>query len=150
MRFWPLLLLLAFLAPELTFAQDAPDIAGIPVDLVRLRDDMGNPIVNLEDDALRNQWYANILNDQAMIERIDMTQPEMAKWNLVPSCVKDGSKAFPPRRIVEVAQGFGANGVVQSSSRARRIKAEAGRGLRSSSRLSASTTCRSTNRGAPE
>jgi len=35
--------------------------------------------------------------------------------NLVPSCSgDDDSKAYPPRRIVEVARGFGKNGVIQS------------------------------------
>jgi len=89
-------------------------IAGIPTDLVELRDADGNPTVDLDDDDSRNQWYSRILGDQRMIERVDETQPEVAKRNLVPSCNSDTGRAFPPRRIVEVAQGFGPNGVVQS------------------------------------
>ena len=34
--------------------------------------------------------------------------------SLVPSCRNGASKAYPPRRIVEVARGFGANGTVHS------------------------------------
>ena len=32
----------------------------------------------------------------------------------MPSCVNDSGRAFPPRRIVQVARGFGENGVVAS------------------------------------
>jgi hypothetical protein len=34
--------------------------------------------------------------------------------NLVPSCVTPTTNATPPRRIVDVARGFGKNGRVQS------------------------------------
>lgn len=72
-------------------------ITGVPTDLVS------------DPDAID---YARILDDPRMQERIDT----MAMTpRLVPSCNVPGRGiAFPPRRIVQVAQQFGENGVVQS------------------------------------
>ena len=43
-----------------------------------------------------------------------MRTPDPADDTLVPSCETDTGKAFPPWRTVEVAEGFGENGLVQS------------------------------------
>ena len=40
--------------------------------------------------------------------------PDPADDGLVPSCDTAIGRAYPPRRIVEVAQGFEANGIVRS------------------------------------
>jgi hypothetical protein len=91
-------------------------ITGVPTDLVDLKN---NPI-DFSDEAGRNAWYDNILNDDRMIEKIDQsTMPGTGTGNLQPSCVRTDtagrtSKAFPPRRIVQLAKLFGENGVVQS------------------------------------
>jgi hypothetical protein len=90
-------------------------IAGVPVDLVdaaqRAR------FEDLKDDASRDAYYDTILNDSRMQEMPNGLAGTDA--NLVPSCYgerADGSPApaSPPRRIVEVARGFGKNGVIQS------------------------------------
>jgi hypothetical protein len=58
--------------------------------------------------------HACILADDRMVERVD-TSATGAGARLVPSCDVPGrGVAFPPRRIVEAARGFGQNGVVQS------------------------------------
>lgn len=70
-------------------------IAGVPTDLIT--DGSGTD-------------YAGILSDPRMMESVDPTTGNQ----LVPSCEEAGGMAFPPRRLVEAAQGFGGNGVVQS------------------------------------
>jgi hypothetical protein len=40
--------------------------------------------------------------------------PDPADDTMQPSCITPTGIAYPPRRIVEVARGFGANGMVQS------------------------------------
>lgn len=68
-------------------------IAGIPADL-----------------ATPGTSFETILADPRMSERIDPDAP-----TLMPSCVTpDRGVAFPPRRLVEAAAGFGANGIVRS------------------------------------
>ncbi|MDD9947167.1 MAG: hypothetical protein OXU20_39370 [Myxococcales bacterium] len=91
-------------------------IAGVPKDLVEPED-----IENIyEDEDARAAFYGTILGDPRMVEEIDPTTQadnNIDTDNLTPSCVGDGSansKAYPPRRIVQVAQGFGSNGIVQS------------------------------------
>ena len=49
---------------------------------------------------------------QEMIDPASMTTP--GTGNLIPSCNTDTGKAYPPRRITEVAHQFGENGIVQS------------------------------------
>jgi hypothetical protein len=94
-------------------------IVGVPVDLVKqdvIKD------INFEDEEERNAFYQSILDDPAMKEEIDpSTMPGGGQGNLKPSCVRMPatgetmpSTAYPPRRIVELAQLFGANGIVQS------------------------------------
>jgi hypothetical protein len=87
-------------------------ITGVPPDLV---DPAHVSAVDFGDQMQRDTFYASILNDPRMQEMIDpasMTTP--GTGNLVPSCQTDRGKAYPPRRIVEVAHQFGANGIVQS------------------------------------
>lgn len=81
---------------------------------------------DLANTAQREAFYERILNDDAMQERV--ATPEMidatsgggspapvTSANLVPSCNTPGrGKAYPPRRIVEVARAFGENAIVQS------------------------------------
>ena len=51
--------------------------------------------------------FATILGDARMLETVDPAQPN----RLLPSCNEPGTGlAFPPRRIVETAQGLGAMG----------------------------------------
>ncbi len=74
-------------------------ITGVPLDLIP---STGSPN------------YSGILADPRMVEAVD-TSPGTTGARLVPSCNVPGRGiAFPPRRIVEVAQGFGDNGIVQS------------------------------------
>lgn len=71
-------------------------IAGVPVDLVS------------DPSAID---YTDLLSDPRMVEAVDPTNPNQ----LTPSCEVPGhGVAFPPRRVVQVAESFGANGVVQS------------------------------------
>lgn len=93
-------------------------IAGVPTDLV---DDNTLSQVDFSDDAQRDAFYNNILSDARMQEQIDpSTMPGSGTGNLTPSCVRmvpdesSLSTAFPPRRIVQLAQLFGDNGIVQS------------------------------------
>jgi hypothetical protein len=95
-------------------------IVGVPPKLVE-KDVLD--LVDFDDEASRNAFYENILNDPAMIEEVDpATNPGdgRGQGNLKPSCSRtiEGdpvpSTAYPPRRIVELAQMFGANGIVQS------------------------------------
>jgi hypothetical protein len=82
-------------------------ITGVPPALV---DDAARLGVDFEDDAMRDAYYDGILAAPAMQETIDPTTTD----NLVPSCNTATGLAYPPRRIVEVAKGFGRNSVVQS------------------------------------
>ncbi len=74
-------------------------ITGVPLDLIP---STGSPN------------YSGILADPRMVEAVD-TSPGTTGARLVPSCDVPGRGiAFPPRRIVEVAKGFGESGTVQS------------------------------------
>ncbi|HEX7480673.1 MAG TPA: hypothetical protein VF331_22930 [Polyangiales bacterium] len=82
-------------------------ITGVPADLT---DSSG---VDLANDAQRSKYYSTMLSDARMQARPDATR-QPGDGNLVPSCITATSTATPPRRIVEVAEGFGKNGRVQS------------------------------------
>lgn len=69
-------------------------IVGVPQDLVA------------DPEAID---YEAVLADPRMRETLDVSADR-----LVPSCTTENGVAFPPRRIVEVARGFGGNGVIQS------------------------------------
>lgn len=67
------------------------------------------------DAASRKQFYSAIHEHPQMQLAInDNGTPDPADDTLVPSCETDTGKAFPPWRTVEVAEGFGENGLVQS------------------------------------
>jgi hypothetical protein len=85
-------------------------ITGVPADLV---DDNAYKSVNWDDDAQRDAFYQHILTDQRMIPKPDPSRMP-GDGNLTPSCVTVTSTATPPQRIVEVAKGFGKNGLVKS------------------------------------
>jgi hypothetical protein len=79
---------------------------------------------NFDDDAARDQWYANLLADPDM-QQVPDELTGTGKGNLKVSCrtpVLDAagqptgeiSFAYPPVRIVKLAQMFGANGIIQS------------------------------------
>ena len=85
-------------------------ITGVPVDLV---DQQAMAAVDFADDSAREAYYQKILDDTRMIE---MPDPNAApgREDLVPSCVSEFGRAYPPRRIVELARKFGRDGLVQS------------------------------------
>jgi hypothetical protein len=70
-------------------------VGGVPADLVA------------DPDAVD---FDAILADERMAERLSPDNPN----EILPSCGSANGLAYPPRRMVEVAAGFGANGVVQS------------------------------------
>jgi hypothetical protein len=93
-------------------------IVGVPPDLVSKEARMD---VNFDDEVQRESFYQKILGDLRMQEVPDPTRTPEQGGNLTPSCSVDNdgdgvvdSRAFPPRRMVEVARRFGANGVIQS------------------------------------
>jgi hypothetical protein len=85
-------------------------IVGVPPDLV---DGRSLARVDFEDESYRDAFYAGILADPRMQEVPDPSLPA-GQGNLTPSCRTANGVAFPPRRLVEVARGFGERGVVQS------------------------------------
>jgi hypothetical protein len=90
-------------------------IVGVPERLVTAQ---AMSAFDRKDRAQSDAFFDGLLNDSEMQERIDeMGSPENPlDDNLVPSCSRgmNTNKAYPPRRIVQVAKGFGANGVIQS------------------------------------
>jgi hypothetical protein len=86
-------------------------IAGVPPDLVEPEDYAD---VEWTDKAQRDGFYSRILNDPRMQETVDPNRTPQQGANLVPSCNTDRGRAYPPIRIVKVAQEFGANGTVHS------------------------------------
>jgi hypothetical protein len=86
-------------------------LAGVPPDLVGPQ---ARARVDFADAIQRDAFYAAILDDPRMVERPDPTRAPELGGNLTPSCRSANGVAYPPRRIVEVARGFGENGFVQS------------------------------------
>jgi hypothetical protein len=89
-------------------------IVGVPEDLV---DTEARARFDLQDDTSREAYYDAILADPRMQERPNGREGNLA--NLLPSCTGAttsgaSADAYPPIRIVQVARGFGENGVVQS------------------------------------
>jgi len=85
-------------------------IAGVPPDSVAAVPE------GFDHDAVaRERFYAGILDHPRMQPEID-TRGTATPFDdaMMPSCETQSGKAFPPRRIVQVARGFGANGMVQS------------------------------------
>jgi hypothetical protein len=85
-------------------------IAGVPPDLVS---ETSRANVDFNDESQRNAYYDTLLADVRMQEVPD-PQTSGPTQTLLPSCMTGAGKAYPPRRIVNVARGFGANGMVQS------------------------------------
>jgi hypothetical protein len=86
-------------------------ITGVPPDLVTPET---LEAVDFTDDRQRNKFYDDILDDPRMIEGIDPSRTPEQGGGLLPSCNTPTGKAFPPRRIVDLARAFGENGIVQS------------------------------------
>lgn len=90
-------------------------IVGVPVELVNAE---ARASVDWDDKASRDAYYDGILNDTRMAER-PMNENIPAIANLAPACTRTDSvgeraDAYPARRMIEVAKGFGVNAVVQS------------------------------------
>jgi hypothetical protein len=85
-------------------------IAGVPPDSVaEVPDDFAH------DEVARARFYAGILDHPAMQPTVDTRGTDTpADDTIRPSCETSFGRAFPPRRIVQVAEGFGASGMVQS------------------------------------
>ena len=89
-------------------------IVGVPPELVTPEQLAG---VDFHDPQQSNAFFDGLLAAPAMQETLDTRDnTDPADDNIVPSCDDRGmdARAYPPRRIVQVAKGFGANGVVQS------------------------------------
>jgi hypothetical protein len=93
-------------------------IAGIPTDLV---DADALAKVDFDSDAQREQFYGDILNDVRMQEVVDpSTNPGSGMGRLRPACERtvpgssNPERAWPARRLTELARLFGKNGLVQS------------------------------------
>lgn len=86
-------------------------IAGVPPDLV---DAKALAKVDFSVAAQRDAFYTDMLADARMMETPDPSKPP-GEGALVPSCdIPDRGTAYPPRRLTQVAQAFGENGIVQS------------------------------------
>lgn len=93
-------------------------IVGVPPELVA-PEVLG--ATDFDDAASREAFYDTILDDPRMQEQVDpQSMPGSGKGNLKPSCVRnvpdesEPATAYPPRRIVKLAEMFGPNGMVQS------------------------------------
>jgi len=86
-------------------------IAGVPAELVTT-DQLD--AFDYDDPVARDAFYDVLLEDPRMQEEVDETRTPEQGANLTPSCDTGGVIAYPPRRLVQVARGFGANGIVQS------------------------------------
>jgi hypothetical protein len=90
-------------------------IVGVPTDLVSAD---ARAAVKFDDQTSRDAYYDMILSDTRMQERpLNENVPALA--NLAPSCTRldklgEQSTAFPPRRSISLAKGFGQNAIVQS------------------------------------
>jgi hypothetical protein len=90
-------------------------IVGVPSDLVNA--DARNAVM-FDDQGSRDAYYDMILSDARMQERpLNENIPALA--NLAPSCTRvdklgENSTAFPPRRSIQLAKGFGQNAIIQS------------------------------------
>ncbi|MGD8863155.1 MAG: hypothetical protein PVI30_24285 [Myxococcales bacterium] len=86
-------------------------IVGVPPDLVSPDALAG---VDRSDEEQREAFFEGILADPRMQEVPDPDRTPEQGGNLAPSCITETGRAYPPRRIVELARRFGANGVIQS------------------------------------
>jgi hypothetical protein len=95
-------------------------IAGVPEDLVS-SEALAKVDFDSGDSTSRQAFYDAVLSDERMQERVDpTTMPGSGQGNLTTSCARfvDNeslpSSAFPPRRIVQLAQLFDKNSTIQS------------------------------------
>jgi hypothetical protein len=87
-------------------------IVGVPPELVT---EAQMSAVDFGSAASRTAHYNAILNHPDMQATIDdRGNADPADDTMVPSCMSAAGRAYPPRRIVEVARGFGQQGFVQS------------------------------------
>jgi hypothetical protein len=88
-------------------------IAGVPLDAVS---EEALADVDFADDAERDTFYNDLLAHPKMQGEIDEKDtPDVPEDDgMKPVCEAANGKAYPARRIVEVARGFGSNSVVQS------------------------------------
>lgn len=89
-------------------------IVGVPPALVT---EAALSEVDFSSASERNAHYATILDDPMMQQTIDdRGTADFADDSIRPSCLTTtgSAVAYPPRRIVEVARGFGEHGFVQS------------------------------------
>jgi len=88
-------------------------LSGVPVELA---DAQGE--VDLSDSEAVGAYYDSVLEAPEMqFEIDDRGSADFADDGLVPSCMKNdevGGRAFPPHRLVQVAQAFGNAGVLGS------------------------------------
>jgi hypothetical protein len=86
-------------------------IVGVPAELVT-----PERWEAVTDESSRSQLYSELLAHPSMQATIDdRSTPDPGDDNLRPSCDRPGAgTAFPPRRIVELAEMFGSNGSVYS------------------------------------
>lgn len=86
-------------------------LVGVPPDAIGGRPD---PTAAEADPAVDERYFQALLAHPAMQEVVDdVGTPDPADDMIKPSCASGPSGlAMPPRRIVQVAQGFGINGVV--------------------------------------
>ena len=87
-------------------------IVGVPTETVN---DAVLAGTDFKNDASRARFYQGILDHpkmQPMIDDLGTSDPDDDA--IRPSCDTLTGTAYPPRRIVEVAKGFGSNGIVQS------------------------------------
>jgi hypothetical protein len=82
-------------------------IVGVPPELV---DETARAGVDFSDRAQSDAYYDAILASPGMQETIDPLGPD----TLTPSCDTANGRAYPPRRILQVAKAFGEQAVVQS------------------------------------
>jgi hypothetical protein len=92
-------------------------IVGVPSDLVSSE---ALAQIDFSDATSRDKFYDDMLNDTRMQQVVDpSTNAGQGTGKLRPSCVRSDAAgnvaiAFPPRRIVQLAKGFGENASVQS------------------------------------
>jgi hypothetical protein len=88
-------------------------IAGIPPELTSEETRAEYDFASEEGVAA---YYEAVLQHESMQQTVDPASLGISVHggNLLPSCVTDSANAQPPRRLVEVARGFGTNGVLGS------------------------------------
>ena len=87
-------------------------IAGMPPEAV---DEASVAAHSFEDRDEREAFYEELLADPMMQPAIDdLGTPSPDDDTMVPVCDTEIGRAYPARRVIEVARGFGVNGMVQS------------------------------------